>query len=79
MYVVVEYTTLLALAAVLASLLLAASVLFMMVQEGVATVWRMSRKTASKKSQLRGSGVIRENYGFSGAVIPAKAGIHLER
>lgn len=47
MYVVVEYATLLLLTALLLSLLLAASVAFVMVQEGVATAWRVSRRMAS--------------------------------
>jgi len=47
MYVVVECTTLLALSALIGSLLLGTSVVFLMVQEGAATVWRMSRKMAS--------------------------------
>ncbi len=46
MYAVAECTMLLVLTALVGSLLLGASVLLIMVQEGAATVWRMSRKTA---------------------------------
>jgi hypothetical protein len=42
MYVVVEY-------ALLLSLLLPASVAFVMVHEGVATVWRVSRRMAGNE------------------------------
>jgi hypothetical protein len=46
MYLVVEYGTLLLLTALVLSVLLGFSVAFMMVQEGVATVWKMSRRVA---------------------------------
>jgi hypothetical protein len=48
-----EYTTVLLLTALLLSLLLAASVVFVMVQEGVATIWRMSRETVGEEGRLR--------------------------
>jgi hypothetical protein len=47
MYLVVEYATLLLLTAVILSLLLGVSVALLMVQEGMATIWRVSRKIAS--------------------------------
>jgi len=51
MYVVVEYTTLLLLTTILLSLLLGTGVAFLMLQEGVATVWRMSRRIAGHRSR----------------------------
>jgi len=50
MYVVVEYATILLLAALFLSLLLGVTVAFMMVQEGVATILRVSRKIAAAGS-----------------------------
>jgi hypothetical protein len=48
-YAVAECTTLLALSALIGSLLLGTSVVFLMVHEGVTRVWRMSRKIASNR------------------------------
>jgi hypothetical protein len=47
MYVFFEYVTVLALVALVATLLFAASVVFVMVGEGIGAVLRISRKTAT--------------------------------
>jgi hypothetical protein len=49
MYVVAECTTLLALSALIGSLLLGTGVILLMVHEGFTAVWRMSRKIASDR------------------------------
>lgn len=54
MYVVIEYTTLLFLTAFLLSLLLVVSVVLMTVQEGLVTVWRVSRRIAGNGRQWIG-------------------------
>jgi len=46
MYAVAECTTLFALTALIGSLLLAVGVAFIAIQEGVVSVWRVSRKIA---------------------------------
>lgn len=52
MYVVAECTTLLALSALIGSLLLGTSVVVLMVHEGITTVRRMSRKIVSKRRRV---------------------------
>lgn len=49
MYVIAECTTLLALSTVIGGLLLGTSVVLLMFQEGVAAVWRISRKIAGSR------------------------------
>jgi hypothetical protein len=51
MYAIAECITLLGLSALVGSLLLSASVVVMMAREGVATVWRMSRRIAGSRSR----------------------------
>ena len=51
MYAAAECTMLFALTALVGSLLLGAGVVFIAVQEGVASVWRMSRKIATSRSR----------------------------
>lgn len=49
MYVVVEYSTLLALTTICGSVLLGFGLVCMAVQEGFATVWRASRKIGQRR------------------------------
>jgi hypothetical protein len=49
MYAVAECTMLFGLTVLVGSLLLGASVVLLMVHEGVTAVWRMSRKIASNR------------------------------
>ena len=65
MYLVVEYTTLLLLTALLLSVLLGVSVAFMMLQEGVAMVWKVSRRVAGNRGRWAPTTAQRRNLGIS--------------